>query len=230
MSGDAPPRSGVPRRTALAILVAVAASLALLVFPPVRRTIYDLRDNKALRRRLGMEIDPATGTGTLEDAQLAALEALGDVVFPGDYASGDELSRRARAFARKRTQQISQSRPGFYRQFVAGVDLLDSEARARDARRFAELDLAARRTLLGEILDPIVRGGDRPRRMNLQHLLTARQRWRVRNLWRYVVRRMLAEFWSSPLGWKRLGYPTVPGTCSNLVEFQTLPGSAERKA
>ena len=172
------------------------------------------------RIHLASELDISSGVGELSEAQLATLAALGDVLVPSKLAGSDEAGRTLGVVAR----DLARDLPGYRLEFERAVALLDDRGRARHGREFAALPIEARRELVDDLLLPMLRTGPIGRR--LRRLSPSGQE--ISRLWRFVVQGLLVGFYSSPLGWRLVGYAVPPGSCAGLDDYQGPPQPVAR--
>jgi hypothetical protein len=162
-----------------------------------------------LRERLRPALDRRAPMGTLSDAQHEVIYALlqvlaGDTSFP-------------RADVRTRVDERTSTVPGYLREYETAVELLSAAtARRRPGAAFPGLSVDAR----DEVLRSILRQYPSPRRQpmwrrrlrltseNIDALVAGGQARRLRL---YVVRDLLAFYFSSAAGWAVVGYQAFPG-------------------
>lgn len=212
MSGPEPVAGGSPRgrprlsrRVFLLALAGAAAAVGLA-------SLVRARVHRAF------ELDASSGVGELADSELEALAALGDVLVPSRLAGDAQARETTRNVARELARDV----PGYHLELQRAVALLDERSRARQGREFAALPLDARRALVDELFVPMLRAGPIGRR--LRRLLPSGQE--IARLWRFVAQGLLVGFYSSPLGWRLVGYSVPPGSCAGLADYQGPPAPA----
>jgi hypothetical protein len=206
----------------LIVLATIASAGVLVVFRPFASLVYRKLDRvrvTPLRRLFGLQLDASSGVGTLSRDELDALVALGDALYPTGFASDGPLGVESRRTTEEKIDRLTTREPGYRDEFRWAVRFLDEQSVRMMGERFARASLDQRRELLNEVLGPIVPTGYRTL-MWVCLFPSGRRRWR---LWRYVCAELLMGFYRSSLGWRIVGYPIAPGTCSDLVAYQYPP-------
>jgi Gluconate 2-dehydrogenase subunit 3 len=210
------------RRVFLALLL----GLGLLVILTTglgyqyRRMIY--------RKYLRLRLDESADEGMLSPEQFQVIQALFDVVAPQPAPSQAQLLE----FVHWRTSTVE----GYYPEYIAAVELLESYAQRRFGGNFARLSLEARDHLLREILP-------RHTLLPLQERLPIQQAeppgftGKVRTVFETLAYRAEARFkyfvfwdllmfyWSSSAGWSAVGYDSYPGVPAHPRGYTVPPGT-----
>jgi hypothetical protein len=162
-----------------------------------------------LKSRLNPALDPRGGTGLLDDAQhqtlFSLLVVLADDEAPSPTALRDHLDHETR------------SRPGLLGELTAGLSLLEATTRRRHpGQAFHDLSRSDR----DRVLHTLLRAYAHPQRSsallrrskltseNLDVLLAGR---RARRFRMFVVRELLAYYYTSASGWAVVDYRAYPG-------------------
>ena len=208
------------RRFLAALGTIIVSALGLAYFGRQRLRDWLLGTSAGQRlREIVLGVDSAAGTAELSAATEATLWALALVVLPSKVDPG------AREIVREHLQWRAGTAPGFAAEFDRGRRLLDGEAARRfgAGRGFAALTPDQAGQVVNDLLSGIV-----------AHQLSAgpagtgwkvlapryRGRYRLR---RHVVNEILAAYYSSPLGWRRLHYRSFPGACAGLDVYSRPP-------
>jgi hypothetical protein len=208
--GSRSPSAGRPRFSRRLFLLALAGAAAAVAL------------GAQLRARIhrAYELDESSGVGDLDEATLGAIAALGDVLMPSRLVGNPEAQQTMRDVAHELARDV----PGYRLELDRAAALLDAQSRSRHGLDFATLPLEARRSLVDEILTPMLQASPVGRR--LRRLLPGGQE--VARLWRFVAQGLLVGFYSSPLGWRLVGYAFPPGACAGLADYQAPPQPAAR--
>jgi hypothetical protein len=162
-----------------------------------------------LKERLQPALDRTAPTGTLTDARHEVIYALLQVLaWDASFPCAD---------VRRRVDERTSTVPGLLREYEAAVGLLEAAtARRHPGRAFQALSLDERDEVLRSILrrypsprgQPMVRRRLRLTSENVDALVAG---GRARRLRVYVVRDLLAFYYSSAAGWAVVGYQAFPG-------------------
>lgn len=208
--GSRSPSAGRPRLSRRLFLLALAGATAAVALGALLRA----------RIHRAYELDDSSGVGELDEATLGAVAALGDVLMPSRLVGDPEAQRTMQDVAHELAREI----PGYRLEFARAAALLDAQSQSRHGLDFAALPLEARRALVDEILRPMLQASPVGRR--LRRLLPGGQE--IARLWRFVAQGLLIGFYSSPLGWRLVGYAFPPGACAGLADYQGPPQPAAR--
>jgi hypothetical protein len=208
-----PGKRKLSRRRFLVLLSAGAAAVAGSILYRFRLDLYS--------RLLAVQLDPREGTGKLRDDELATLVALGDVLFPSEWAQGAPRAEAGRAVTAGFFQGRAATVAGAWTEYRRAVELLDRWAGARGGKPFAAMPLGGRRALVNAMLRRPAQAG-RADRLLLFLEEDGRSRWR---LWHHVAQPLLAEFYTGPAGWEVVGYPVPPGQCVDIDYYQNPPAA-----
>jgi Gluconate 2-dehydrogenase subunit 3 len=209
------------RRVFLTLLLGLCLVIVLMtgIGYQYRRSIY--------RKYLRLRLDASTASGVLSPEQFQVIQAAYDVVAPKPAPSSAELLE----FVTWRTSNVQ----GYYREYTAAVQLLESKARRRFAAGFAALSVESRDQLLRDILPRLTL-------LPLQEALPIREAEppglarKVRAAVEAVVYRsearlkyfvlwdLLLFYWSSNPGWTAVGYGSYPGVPDHPRGYTVPPG------
>ncbi|WP_437878455.1 hypothetical protein [Sorangium sp. So ce513] len=166
-----------------------------------------------LKERLQPALDTEAPTGVLSDAQHEIVYALFQVLTADEAFPREQVRRHVDARTR--------AEPGYLREYVAAVTLLEATAaRRHPGRAFTALSMDERDAVLRSILQPYPSSRREPawrRRLKLTSenvdvargaMLGGRQARRLRV---HVVRDLLVYYYTTAAGWAVVGYDAFPG-------------------
>ena len=210
------------RRVFLALLLGLGLFVVLTtgLGYQYRRLIY--------RKYLRLRLDESADKGRLSPDQFQVIQALFDVIAPQPAPSQAQLLE----FVQWRTSRVE----GYYSEYMAAVELLESYAQRRFGGNYARLSLEARDHLLREILP-------RHTLLPLQERLPIQQAeppgftGKIRTLFETLAYRsearlkyfvfwdLLMFYWSSSAGWSVVGYASYPGIPAHPRAYTVPPGT-----
>jgi hypothetical protein len=213
----------MPRRFFLKVCLGLClvAIIMLGVGYQYRRPIY--------RKYLQLRLDESADKGVLSPEQFRVIQALFEVIAPKPAPSSEALLD----FVTWRTTDVA----GYYREYTAAVDLIESRSRARFSTSFVVLTLESREKILHDLLprhtflplqETLPIGESEPSGL-LQKFQIALQTvaFRAEARFKYFVFWDLLRFyWTSREGWAAVGYTSYPGAPDHPRGYTVPPGTA----
>lgn len=221
MRRDSEPSQGRARLTRRAFVFAAGVVVGVFASRPGRA------------RASGAAETPGAATsatpgqaGRASNRDITTLVALGFALIPSSMSRAgvdgneDGPSAAAEQVLRDRLKEMADSGAAARADMRQAAALLDEESQRAHGTPFAALDAQRRERLLASVLEPFTQ---RTLPTALYYYVTERGR-QIRRLWGGVSKPLLVAFHESDLGWQMVGQVGRPGTCSDLVGYQSPPG------
>jgi hypothetical protein len=167
-----------------------------------------------LSRLLRPELDLTYPVGVLSEAEARTIVALGETLAaPQSMPPAD--------FFGQFVDELTRTQKGYLKEFQRGAALLNAAAGQKaSGRRFAELEVAARDSVLRVLLWQFSAGDRFVRKLEVltaPHVALA--------LRQYVMAPLIRHYYRSEYGWRLVGYDTHPGQERNVVDYAVLPAA-----
>jgi len=154
-----------------------------------------------LSRRAYPKLDKTYPLGSLQDSEMRTVLALGEVLVPAKHAPPEQ-------FFREYINRVTQTQPGYLREYQCTVKLLDATSRSfSKGKPFRDLTTRERDKVLEALLWRYDKN-DLTIIRKVEKYATSRDATALR---KYIVTPMIDYYYRSPYGWAVVGYTSFPG-------------------